>query len=298
LIFNWIFIAASGYFLLAFTSVADKFMVSKVVRQPIAYAFYTAMTGPVSLVLFPFGGKFLNFQDLIVALAAGAFFIGGIYHSYSAIRLSSVSRVVPILGGFIPLFSFLLAFFILDERLSGFQTLGFLFLVVGAVMISFRKEHGIWTPKALFNAISAAAFFALASVLTKYTFDHSNFISGMIWTRVGFLVPVPVILLFPKSREAIFNAPKEAGVRNVALYYSSRATGSIGGFLQNYAVSLGSVSVVNALQGLQFVFLLILTTFLSVRFPKILQEKVTIDTVVLKLSAIGMISCGLYLLFT
>lgn len=294
---SWIFIAASAYFLLAFTGVADKFLVSKVVRAPIAYAFYTAITAPFSLLLFPFGGKLLNLQDLGIALIAGASFIGAIYHSYSAIGQTSVSRVIPILGGFVPLFSFVLAYFVLDERLSAFQTVGFAFLVAGSVMISLKKENGIWTTKALFNAISSAFFFALTSVLSKYIFDHSNFISGMIWTRIGFLVPLPFILMSPQRRALIFNAPKEAGVKNVALYYSSRATATVGGFLQNYAVSLGSVSVVNALQGLQFVFLLGLTSFLTIFYPKVLKEKISPEIITLKLIAIATISCGLYLLF-
>ncbi|MBX4191713.1 MAG: hypothetical protein KW804_02865, partial [Candidatus Doudnabacteria bacterium] len=92
--------------------------------------------------------------------------------------------------------------------------------------------------------------------------------------------------------------PKEAGVKNVALYYSSRATGTVGGFLQNYAVSLGSVSVVNALQGVQFVFLLILTSLLSIYFPKVLKEKISAEILTLKVTAIALISCGLYLLFS
>ncbi|OGE73682.1 MAG: hypothetical protein A3I07_01690 [Candidatus Doudnabacteria bacterium RIFCSPLOWO2_02_FULL_42_9] len=294
---SWILIAAGAYFLLAFTGIADKFLVSKVVKAPIAYAFYTAITGPFSLLLLPFGAQMLNLQGFIIALIAGAAFIGAIYHTYAAISLTSVSRVVPILGGFVPLFSFGMAFFMLNERLSTFQTIGFIFLVAGAVMISLKKEHGVWTLKALFNAISAAFFFATASVLTKYIFDHSNFISGMIWTRLGFLLPIPFILMSAKNRSAIFSAPKEAGVKNVALYYSSRATGTVGGFLQNYAVSLGSVSVVNALQGLQFVFLLILTSFFSLYFPKVLKEKISSEIITLKLIAIGTISCGLYLLF-
>jgi hypothetical protein len=114
---------------------------------------------------------------------------------------------------------------------------------------------------------------------------------------LGFVLPIPFILYSKRNREAIFNAPKEAGVKNVALYYSSRATGSIGGFLQNYAVSLGSVSVVNALQGLQFVFLLILTSLVSIYYPKVLKENITANTITLKLCAIGVISCGLFLLF-
>jgi len=73
---------------------------------------------------------------------------------------------------------------------SWFFVFGFLFLVAGAVLISFRKEHGAWTHKALLFASLAAAFLAMSSVLTKYIFDHSNFISGMVWTRIGFIIPI------------------------------------------------------------------------------------------------------------
>ncbi|MEJ0021995.1 MAG: GRP family sugar transporter [Candidatus Doudnabacteria bacterium] len=296
MIASWIFIALSGYFLLAFTGIADKFLVSKVVREPIAYAFYTAITGPFSLVLVPFGAKLLSLHDFAVALAAGVFFIFGIYYSYSAIAKSSVSRVVPIQGGMIPLFSLLFAYIILGERLSSTQTVGFLFLVAGAVLISVRKEVEGWTAQTFLLAGLSAVFFAIASVLTKYIFNHSNFISGMVWTRMGFFLVALPILLFKKNRDVIFNAPKQAGVKNVALYYSSRASGTIGGFLQNYAVSLGSVSVVNALQGTQFAFLLGLTSFLSVYFPKVLKEKISYGTITLKLGAIALISFGLFLI--
>jgi len=296
MVFSWITIALSGYLLLAFTGIADKFMVSKVVREPIAYAFFTAITGPFSLLLIPFGAKLLNLHDFLVALLSGVCFIIGIYYSYSAISRSSISRVVPIQGGLIPMFSFLFAYVILGERLNMLQTLGFIFLVAGAVMISIRNEKGSWASSALFYATVSALFFALTSVLTKYTFERSNFISGMIWTRMGFVLPLPFILAFRKNRIAIFNAPKEAGIKNAALYYSSRATGTIGGFLQNFAVSLGSVSVVNALQGTQFVFLLGLTSFLSIYFPKVLKERINAQTIVLKLSAIALISCGLFMI--
>lgn len=314
---TWVFVALLGYFLLAITGVADKFMVSKVVREPIAYAFYTAMTGPVSLLLLLFGGTLPNLHNLLVALLAGTFFIAGVYNSYSAIMRSSVSRVVPIQGGLIPLFTFLFAYLVLDERLTILQTAGFAFLVAGAVMISFRREHGTWTSKAFVYAGMSSVFFAATSVLTKYTFVHSadgssihipallgflglhispNFISGLVWPSIGFIVPIGPILAFKENRKAIFAAPKEAGARNVALYYSSRISGTVGSYLQRYAVFLGSVSVVNALQGMQFVFLLIFTIILSLYFPKVLKERINAETIALKLTAIVFISCGLFLL--
>jgi len=293
---SWILIALAGYFLLAFTGVADKFFVSKVVREPVAYAFYIAMSGPFSLLLIPFGAKVLNFQDFMIALAAGVCFIIGVWNSYAAIKRSTVSRVVPIQGGLVPSFSYLFAYFILGERLSLGQTWAFLFLVIGAVLISLRREHGVWTSSAFFYAAFSSAAFALSAVLTKYIFDHSNFISGMVWTRMGFILVALAILAFKSNREVIFNAPKQAGVKNVILYYASRSTGTVGGFLQNYAVSLGSVTIVNAMQSLQFVFLLIMTSLLSVYFPKILKEKISVPIILLKLSAIAVIATGLALL--
>lgn len=296
MISSWIFIALSGYLLLAFTGVADKFLISKVERHPIAYAFFTAITGPFSLVLVPFGAKLLSPYDFFVALIAGIFFIAGIYYSYSAIAHSSVSRVVPIQGGLIPVFSLLFAYLILGEHLNLTQSAAFFFLVLGAVLISFRKEHGLWTTRALAYAAVSSIFFALCSVLTKYIFMHSNFISGMVWTRMGFFFAALPILLFKKNRDIIFNAPKQAGVRNAALYYFSRASGTIGGFLQNYAVSLGSVVVVNAMQGAQFVFLLVITTLLSIYYPKVLKEKISFEIVSLKIIAMILIASGLGLL--
>lgn len=293
---SWVFVALSGYFLLAFTGVADKFLVSKVVRQPVAYAFYTAVTGPFSLALLPFGGQILKLGDMIVALLAGVCFIIGIYFSYSAIGKTSVSRVVPIQAGLGPLFTLILSYFILAERLSLVQASGFFFLVMGAVLISFRHEEAGWMPKAFFQAALSALFFALTSVLTKYTFNHSNYITGLVWPSVGFVIPLAFILPFRANRKAIFNAPKDAGKRNIALYYSSRATGTVGGFLQKYAIKLGSVAVVNSLQGVQFAFLLILTTFFSIYYPKVLKERIDQATITLKLSAIAAISIGLFLI--
>lgn len=296
MIASWMLIALCGYMLLAISGVLDKFLVSQVVREPVAYAFFTAVTGPFSLLLAPFGLKLLDWTTFGVAMAAGISFIIGIYFLYSAESKISISREIPIQGGLVPLFTLVFAFSLLGEKLTMLQTAAFVFLVAGAVMISLRKERGKWVVKAIRDSVFSAGFLALCSVLTKYVFVHSNFISGMVWTRIGFCFAALFISAFKRNREIIFKAPKQAGVKNVVLYYSSRASGTIGGFLQNYAVSLGSVTIVNALQGVEFTLLLLLTSFLSIYFPKVLKEKITFNTVVLKLAAMVLITIGLVLL--
>lgn len=293
---SWLYFALSAYLLLAISGVIDKFLVSKVVRHPVAYVFYIGITGPLSLLLAPFGLKMLSVADLYISGIAGVCFLLGMYYYFTAVTKASASRILPIFGALLPLFTLIFAYFGLHERLSVMQYWAFVFLVSGAVLVAYKKEAGGLQKAALTYATLAAVLMALMSVLSKHIFDVSNFVSGMVWTRMSFLPVALLFLLTKQNRERIFNAPKQAKPRNIFIYYVSRFSGTIAGFLQNYAVSLGSVTVVNALAGTQFAFLLALTTFLSFQFPKVLKEQVTKTILTQKISAILLISLGLILL--
>jgi hypothetical protein len=118
----------------------------------------------------------------------------------------------------------------------------------------------------------------------------------LVWSRLGMFAIALSFLLFKPARDAIFSTPKEAGKNNAILFYAVRLVGAIAGFLQNYAIAIGSVILVNALQGFQFIFILVLTTALSAYYPKILKENITRRILVLKLMAILLITTGLVLL--
>lgn len=292
----FVWIATFAYLLYAVNGVIDKFLLTHAVRKPVVYTFYIGVTSPLTLLLAPFGLKFLSVQDFFVALVGGACFVIALYFMYVATRATSVSRILPIEGGLVPMFTLGLAYFILNERLSGPQLMAFIFLVVGAILISLKKEQGEWHPKALGNAIIAAFLFALSLTLTKYIFDQTNFVSGLIWTRLGFFAAAMSLLMTAKNRRDIFGAPKATSTGNKLLYYGARISGGIAGLAQNYAISLGSVTIVNALQGTQYSFLLLLTVFLSKYHPKILKEQISGNIIVQKISAILLITAGLFLL--
>jgi drug/metabolite transporter (DMT)-like permease len=293
---SWIYFAVSAYLLSAVSGAVDKFLVSKVVRHPVAYAFYIGVTGPFSFLLAPFGLKFISLNDLIIANMAGICIVIGLLYYFKAVQLTTVSRILPIQGGLVPLFTLAFAYFLLGERLNPNQYVSFIFLVSGAVLISFRKEKQGWHATALGFAIVSSVLFALAAIFSKHIFDVSNFVSGMVWTRMGFIIAAVALLASKENRKYIFKAPKEAKAKNIFIYYVARFSGTIGGFLQNYAVSIGSVTIVNALQGTQFIFVLLLTSFLSIYFPKVLKEKITKAILAQKIFAILLIGVGLALL--
>ncbi len=308
----WIFLAMGAYFLFAINGVTDKFLLTKAVKHPIAYAFYVGITGPLTFLLSllgilgnlihvhffqsQFSLQFLSVSNSLIAVLGGICFPLALFFSYKAIQQTTISRILPIQGGLVPFFTLLLAYLILGERLSESQMLAFIFLVLGAVLISFKKKHGQWQALAFGNAIISAFLFALFFTLQKYVFNHVNFASGLIWTRLGFFIAAMSFLAFPKARHYIFNAPKETSTGNKFVYLGARLSGGLSGLMQNFAIKIGSVTLVNALQGTQYAFLLIMTSVLSLKYPKILKEHISEQTITQKVISIVLISLGLIIL--
>ncbi|MDP3741274.1 MAG: EamA family transporter [bacterium] len=294
---SYISIAVFAYFLFAVNGVVDKFLLSKVVKQPIAYAFYIGITGPLTLLLAPFGlQSLLTPGDFFIAIVGGGSFIFALVFFYKAIRQTSISRILPIEGGFVPFFTLILAYVLLHERLGDTQIFAFALLVSGAVLIAFKKEKTGWHASALGNGIIAAFLFALSFTLTKYTFDQTNFVSGLIWTRLGFFLVSLSFLIPENTRKHILNTPKETSTGSKFLYYGTRITGGVAGLLQNYSIAIGSVTIVNALQGTQYAALLLMTMLLSKYYPRILKEKASPGILVQKILALILIVLGLIFL--
>jgi hypothetical protein len=79
-------------------------------------------------------------------------------------------------------------------------------------------------------------------------------------------------------------------------FLGSQVCGGAGNLLQSFAISLAPVAflaVVNSLKGIQFIFLFLLTLFLSYFYPKILKEEISRVVIFKKLLAIFLIAMGL-----
>lgn len=293
---GWILIAIVAYILLAVNGVADKFLLTKAVGNPGVYAFYVGISSITVLLLVPFGLHTLSGQNYIIAAVAGMAFTFALYFFYSSIQRASISRILPIEGGLVPFFTLVLAYITGIDSLSHWQLFAFALLVVGAVLIDFKKTKTGWHALAWRDMILAAFLFAVSFILSKYIYNQTNFISGLIWTRLGLFLGALLMLISIKTRQGVFAAPRSTSNRNKVLFYSAHATGALGSLLQNYAIALGSVVIVNALQGVQFVFVLFLSIIFSKLYPKILKEDITGAILMQKMIAIVLVTAGLFLL--
>lgn len=293
---SYLVTAIAGYFILSTSSVMDKSLLNRAMRSPLAFSFYVGIAAPIVFILAPFGFHMLPGRLLASALISGIAFTYASYFIYSAMVKISVSRVIPVEGGLEPLFTLLFAYSFLGEKLTLFQLIAFVLIVGGGLMLSF--DRGDWTInfEVVVYCVLSAGFYAASFVISKNIFNHSDFVTGLIWTRVGVFIGALSYLMLKKNRQQIFDAPKQAKAKNMILYYSAHGLGALGSLLVYFAYSIGPVAIVNALQGTQFAFVLLISTMLSLYFPWIIKERITRSELSQKIIAIIFISTGLIFL--
>lgn len=297
----WLGVAVSAYLILAIVFLIDKYLLVGPIPHPKVYAFYIGVLGIFALVIAPFVGFYVpGFPQIALGLLAGIVFVLAIFWFLKAIKLFEVSRVVPAIGGILPIFSFLLVYVFSwgRETLSLQEFSAFAFLVAGSFLITYERNKRI-SRESLQLSVVAAFLLALSFVLSKYVYQEMSFWPGYIWIRIGGFLAALILFFSGGIKEELLktkaNFPKSAA----ALFFVNQTMGASANVLQNWAIALAPlvyVAVVNALQGVQYVFLLIFTVLLSLFFPQILKEAISKQIIIQKILAILLIAAGLVLL--
>src|SRR3989344_4263761 len=294
----WLYVALIAHFLYALVFVFDKYILSKPIKSSLSYAFYTSFAGGFIAIIIPFFEfRVLDFANIFYSLIAGAAFSWALVLFYRTLQISEASRSVPFVGALVPIATLIFSFPMGLEKLAGQHILSFLFLVGGGFLIVFGyKNDHFWSAKNLVYAVGAAVFFGFAFALTKLVFEHTNFVSGLIWTRWGGFIFALVLLLKKKWREDIFETTLVSNEKTALWFFSSKVLGAAAVILQNFAIFLGSVVLVNAMQSTQYLFLLVLAGFLSMKLPKSFKESLDKAAIVQKVISIIIIGIGLAIL--
>jgi len=303
---SWLFFSIAAYFLLALSYVLDKFLLADRIPKPAVYTFYVALLSAVSLVLIPFGFYWQGFYWTAFSLLAGVIFIYALLFYYLALKDNEVSRVAPLIGSIVPIITFLIARVFLEEILTVWNLGGFVFLVGGGFLISFDlpiKSKKIF--RGFRYSLISGVLFALAYSFFKYVYGDSGFISGFIWTRLGLFAGGLSLLAFPAFRKSIilsfynlFEKRRKKQKRNAgtaALFILNKIFGGSSSILLNYAIFLGSVSLIQAISSIQFVFILILVSIASIKYSRMFNEKLYFWDWAQKIGAVIVITVGIIL---
>jgi len=131
----WLPVAITAYFINAGVYLADKFLLSKKIHSSIVYSFYVGIWSVFNLFLLFFAPWVPSLGELLLDLSAGLLFLITLVFWYKALHQSEATRVVPIVGGLVPVFSLLFSIIFLGESLDEKQLLAFVILITGGVLI-------------------------------------------------------------------------------------------------------------------------------------------------------------------
>jgi len=296
----WLIVIIAAYFLLALSDLGNKYLLAGP-PNPKSYTFYVGTLSILAVGLIPF----VDFGvpqpcQLLLALLSGAIYVSALYALYNALENFEVSRVTPAIGGILPLFTFALSwlFFGAQRQFEGRGILAFFLLLIGTVIITWQKEK-IISRESLKISILAALLFSISFIFSKFVYLEQPFWQGFIWMRIGGFL-IAIFLIFSREvRKEIFGRKPSFSKKTGTIFLLTQSAGAGAFVLQNWAIALAAVvflPVINALAGTQYIFLFLLITFISLKFPKILKERISRQIIFQKIFAILIIGIGLALL--
>ncbi|MDD2836699.1 MAG: hypothetical protein PHY05_11210 [Methanothrix sp.] len=294
---DWFFLSLVGASALAVTGVIDKFILSKYVRNPLAYLAALVVMQQMLIAVIPlYLGWGFVYPQTFYAMAAGGIQVV-LWSAYLlALHVEETSRVAAMVFVF-PVFVFLGAFLFLGETLAAKDYAGGALLVGSALLISYRPaERG--GPAIISPALKYMAVFwifsAVYALAAKYLLAFMNEWHLILWSSLGSLLAV-LPLLYRQPVRGEFAAYFRRGPFLLTALLADEVFDFLGRGAFIFAYAVGSVALVSSVAALQPFITLIYVVLLGLFVPGILQEELDRKTMALKTVAIFLIIVGVYL---
>lgn len=270
---NWIVYPLFVAFMWAIIDIIDKHVIDIDLKDPLVC---TTIFGFTSFFLFSimslFYGNPYNLSKLaifILILAGIIYSISGILY-YSSFKREKVSLLVPLFplrALFVTVFSFI----VLREVLSTFKYLGIFVIIIGSILITYKKGVKYKLSFAVLLTIASVFLRAIRDVFIKYVSNigAKSIFDILFWLFFGCFIVSGVIFIFhhphiiSKSKKGI----KHVVLNNIFVFIN------LGVYF--YAISKYSVSLVSAVSTISSLILFFMVLALTKFMPIIICEKFT-----------------------
>lgn len=308
----WILLATAGQFLNAIVAIFDKYIVSddNVLPRPFVYAFYSCLVTGAWILIFVLGGipglgalgvpslenvKPPSIEVVAMAfLAAYTFFIA-LVSMYDALKRADASNAMPIIGAVSALSSFGMSYLFLDTQLHDGFIVGIILLSVGTLLVAQTLPRA----SVVFHVFHSGIFFALHYITMKGLFETTSFDDGFFWSRVAFVLFALSLLLVPAYFDKVKRETSKTSRKAGFIVLFAKVLAGVAAFMLLKATDMGEVSVVQALDGLRYVFILIISIAFAHWLPDSATDRDTRpDTFFRRMLYVVVILLGYVLLFS
>jgi len=289
----WITYTFAAIILWTIVELIDKFVVDFEIHDPIVA---TVICGITTFLIFQmFALMFGNFSGLDLKIILISIFVGVLYNLstwfyYIGVQKEDLSTFIPLLS-ISPLFVVPLAYVFFDEVFSKLTYFGIVLIVIGAILISFKKASKSKLSSALIFASYIAVLYAIRSVLIKYATTLADLWALMFWIGFGGII-VSLFMYIVHTRKVEHGISKK-GILHLLISGLFTALGFLAGF---FAIAKGPVTLVSALFNAQPLLVFFSVIVLGALYPNVILERMDKQTMFKKFIAIVLITVGALLI--
>lgn len=277
--------------LYAVSNIIDKLLLESRIRN----IYSQAIIGAGCYLIFAFGVAVfhpltgLPAGAVALALANGCIIALAVIGYYRSMQMEEITRVVPLLN-LTPLFTAMLAYFMIGEGLAPHFYLAIIAMACGAVLISVKSLRGMLRlSKAEGIILPTAALWGLIAVLDKIVLGHMSFWNLYSLQFFSYAGVISLLALSKSNRSAVLALVKD---RTALFILLSEVFAFSAYTLEMKSMSLTEVSFVSAFGAVSPLWVLILSILLAVYFPKLHKEPHTPWQIAMKAAATLLIIAG------
>ncbi len=292
---NGVFVAILAHTLIGLSLIWDKILLEQPeTRSVVNYVFWLGAMSILGLCLIPFGFHLPGAKLAAIAFGAGAMQLVASFFYYETLDLGEASQTLAIMGGFSPLFTWLIAIPLLKQPLGGSSLPGFALMVAGGFFMFLSETIDV--KRVLPLTVLAAGSFGLSAVMQKLVFEGTDFVTGYVLFTIGTFAAAMFFLIRRSWRDQIFRAAEESSPRSKELYFLNRFINGVGSFLVFVAISHASPAIVDAISGLRYAIIFVGVYIVGKYHANWLHERYSGWPLAAKLIATALVIAGLVLI--
>jgi len=300
---SWFFIALCAPFLLAFANHNDKFVLSKYIKKKNigSMVIFSALSSGAAIPIVLFIQPEVYDVSLVqgsAVVATGMLSVFAVVCYLYALDLDEASFVIPFYQT-VPIFAYVLGYFILGETITLAQGLASFVIIFGALALSFEfGRRGLRFKRNVVALMLTASFFsAINGVIFKLIAVDRGFWVSLFWGLVGQVVAgLTLLVCVPSYRRDFLGLFKQQKVAVVGLIALSKMLFIVSEAVTLYATLLAPVALVLLVNSFQHLFVFVFGIVLTLFLPRVAKESLGRMKMLQKGAGIGLMLVGGYLI--
>ena len=251
----WIFLVLVAHFTWALENVYTKNVIGSKIKNP--YIFLILIT-ILSVLILPF----IDYKYVILPadntiwwlLLAGLFYNLAGFPYVKAMELEEVTRI-NILWNIIPIFSLILGWILIGDKITVIEFIAMIFLLTGAIIASLKKTNSTFKlSRAFWLMLLASLFYALYAIVIRHLSSSTPFQTIFFWTVLFDAIIISTIFIFKSIRKDFVQTIQSNTIVFFVLFFVVVIVSNIGTLLVQWSLTIKPAALVFSLEGFQSLF--------------------------------------------